>query len=209
MLHIDRLKVRMLAISWMLVGTAFVLSLMLIMNGFSDEIEKDDRLRTTEFKVQQANKPKPPKQVKKPKPKQAKKLTAPKLELNSNIAGLDLGLPAFALGELGDVDDLVGDTSDVVLNSDQVDQPPRAIARTQVEYPRRARAKEIEGYVVVSLLINKSGKVTTARVIEAEPAGVFEEKALQTVRGWIFEPARFKGQAVESWANQTIRFELG
>jgi len=47
------------------------------------------------------------------------------------------------------------------------------------------------------------------RVIEAEPVGVFEEKALQTVRGWIFEPARFKGDVVESWANQTIRFELG
>ncbi|MDZ7829414.1 MAG: TonB family protein [Halofilum sp. (in: g-proteobacteria)] len=38
---------------------------------------------------------------------------------------------------------------------------------------------------------------------------MFEREALESVRNWQFEPARYQGQRVRVWARQKIRFDLG
>lgn len=205
---VNHKQVRAIAISWMLLGSAIIFLMLVLMNHFSERPEKDKTEYSAEFEVKKPKRTMPEKEKIKKKIKRQAKIVPPlMLEMNSDIAGLDLGLPAFALGDMGD-DDLLGNTSDVVMTSDMVDTTARALSRSAAEYPRRAKAKDIEGYVVISLLIDKSGKVSTARVIESDPVGVFEEKALQTIKTWLFEPAKYKGKAVDSWANQTIRFEL-
>ncbi len=205
---VNHKKVRTIAIFWMLMGSAVIFFMLVLMNHFSEKPVKNKSEYSAQFDVKKNKQLKPKKQkIKKPVKRQAK--TSPKLmlDLNSDIAGLDLGLPAFSLGEMDD-GELLGNTSDVVMTSDMVDTAARALSRTPVEYPRRAKAKDIEGYVVISLLIDKNGRVSIAKVIESEPAGVFEKKALQTIKTWLFEPAKYKGKAVDSWANQTIRFDL-
>lgn len=178
------------------------------MNHFSEKPEKNKTEYSAQFEVKKNKQIKPKKQkIKKPVKRQAKTAQKLMLDLNSDIAGLDLGLPAFSLGAMDDAA-LLGNTSDVVMTSDMVDTAARALTRTPVEYPRRAKAKDIEGYVVISLLIDKNGRVSIAKIVESEPAGVFEKKALQTIKTWLFEPAKYKGKAVDSWANQTIRFDL-
>ncbi|MBE9568560.1 MAG: energy transducer TonB [Proteobacteria bacterium] len=205
---VNHKQVRAIAISWMLLGSAIIFLMLVLMNHFSERPEKDKTEYSAEFEVKKPKRTMPEKEKIKKKIKRQAKIVPPlMLDMNSDIAGLDLGLPAFALGDMGD-DDLLGNTSDVVMTSDMVDTTARALSRSAAEYPRRAKAKDIEGYVVISLLIDKSGKVSTARVIESDPVGVFEEKALQTIKTWLFEPAKYKGKAVDSWANQTIRFEL-
>ena len=205
---VEHKRVRAIAIFWMLAGSSVVFMMLVLMNHFSDRPEKSMSSYSSEFEVKKPKKVKPKKETVKKKIKRQAKIVPPlMLEMNADISGLDLGLPAFMLGDMDD-GGLLGNTNDVVMTSDMVDSTARALSRTPVEYPRRAKAKDIEGYVVISLLIDKSGKVSTAKVIESEPAGVFEEKALQTIKSWLFEPARYKGEAVDSWANQTIRFEL-
>lgn len=207
MININHKHVRTIAILWMLAGSAVVLLMLLLMNHFSDQPEKGKKEYSAQFEVKKPKKLEPKKEPVKKVKKQAKIIPQLMLEMDANIAGLDLGLPAFTIGGMDD-GGLLGDTNNVVMTSDMVDTAAHALTRTPVEYPRRAKSKDIEGYVIISLLINKSGQVATAKVIESEPSGVFEEKALQTIKTWIFEPAKYKGRAVDSWANQTIRFEL-
>lgn len=89
-----------------------------------------------------------------------------------------------------------------------VDQPPQAISRRFPRYPAEAEARGIEGRVVLRLLIDAQGRVETARVVRAEPPGVFEAAAQAAVRSWRFTPARDGGKAVPVWAQQTLRFDL-
>lgn len=207
MINLDHKHVRTIAILWMLAGSAIVLLMLLLMNHFSDQPKKEKKVYSSQFEVKQPKKLEPKKETVKKVKKQAKIIPQLMHEMDANIAGLDLGLPAFAIGGMDD-GGLLGDTNNVVMTSDMVDTAAHALTRTPAEYPRRAKSKDIEGYVIISLLINKSGQVATAKVIESEPTGIFEEKALQTIKTWIFEPAKYKGRAVDSWANQTIRFEL-
>jgi len=205
---VNHKQVRAIAILWMLAGSAIVFLMLVLMNHFSDQPEKVKKEYSAQFEVKKTKQVKPKKEEVQKKVKRQPKNIAPlKLELNAGISGLDLGLPAFTISEMGD-SDLLGNTNDVAMTSDMVDTAARALTRTPVEYPRRAKAKDIEGYVVISLLIDKSGKVSIAKVVESEPVGIFEKKALQTIKTWLFEPAKYKGKAVDSWANQTIRFDL-
>lgn len=208
---LNPVRFHMTALLCMLGGTLLIFLVLLMMNQFSDQPKKDKMVSTTEFKVKKPE-PRPKKIEKKVKnrKKPSKPPPSPLPDLNADISGLDLGLPAFNLNNIGGVDEsLLGDTSDLIMTSDMVDSVPQPRFRAEIQYPRRARAKEIEGYVVLSILISKDGHVEKVKVLEAEPVDVFEEKAVKNIKKWIFEPARYKGKTVRTWANQTIRFNLG
>lgn len=198
------------AVLWSLAGTFIVLLVILLMNA-SKHTSKDDKpKRAMSFEVVKVKKPK---NVKKTPPKKKKPAKVappvPLVDLNSSLAGIEFDLPAFSLGGSGVDDSLIGDTSNVVMTGDTVDVVPRPVQRAPLEYPPRAKSKEIEGYVVMSLLINKQGKVEKAKVIESSPQGIFDNSALRSIKRWNFEPAYFNGKPVKAWANQTIRFEMG
>lgn len=53
-------------------------------------------------------------------------------------------------------------------------------------YPQTALTRGIEGQVVVEFGLAPDGRVQDLRVISAKPAGVFEQAALQAVRGWLY-----------------------
>ena len=62
--------------------------------------------------------------------------------------------------------------------------------------------------VTVSLLVAADGSVERAKVVAAEPPGVFDAAALDAVRAWRFEPASYGGKPVKVWARQVVRFGL-
>ena len=95
-----------------------------------------------------------------------------------------------------------------VMTEDAVDSKPKATRRTAAAYPKRARAKGIEGFVRMSLLIDEAGRVARMKVLESQPAGTFDEEAKQAVRQWTFQPAMYQGAPVKVWATQTVRFQL-
>lgn len=203
-------KHQKVAMLWSFTGTSIVLLAILMMNASKHIVKEEKSERAMKFDVVKLQKPK---KVTKAPPKKKKPAKVappvPLVDLNSSLSGIEFDLPAFSLSGSGVDESLIGDTSNVVMTGDTVDVVPRPVQRAPLEYPARAKSKEIEGYVVLSLLINKSGKIEEARVIEASPQGVFENSALRSIKRWNFEPAYFNGKPVKSWANQTIRFEMG
>ncbi len=62
--------------------------------------------------------------------------------------------------------------------------------------------------MTLRLYVDAEGGVREVQVQAAEPAGVFEEKAVEAARKWRFEPAVFKGAPVGIWMTLPVRFAL-
>ena len=105
--------------------------------------------------------------------------------------------------------DLIADQAGVVMTSETVDVPPRPIQRTAPKYPRKARKKGMEGYVVLSILVDEAGGIQDVMIVDSQPVKEFEQAALEAVRTWVFRPGEYKGAAVPVRVTQTLRFELG
>lgn len=60
----------------------------------------------------------------------------------------------------------------------------------------------------MSLVINPDGTVRDAKVIDANPRGVFERAAIAAILKWKFKPRVIDGQPVDQSATQTLNFTL-
>jgi len=154
---------------------------------------------------------KPPQTKPKPKPKPKRKKTtrkAPLPNLNSISGGIAMNIPEFSAGDIaGDGSDLLDEIAeDAVMTEDTVDQKPKVASRPPMEYPAQAAKEGIKGYVIINILIGKDGSVELAKVLESQPSGIFDETALNGIRGWRFSPAQYKGKPVKMWAKQKISF---
>ncbi|MBN2782407.1 MAG: TonB family protein [Campylobacterales bacterium] len=199
------------AIFGMLLGTFFLLLIAVFMNQ-KEQYEKDEKkVFATSIDVAPTQKPKPkpkPKQEPKPKPKSSPKM-APAANLGGALAGIDLGLPEFGIGEFEISDNMVGDVDkNLVMTASTVDEPPKPTSRVGIEYPKDAKNKGIKGYVVFNILIDKAGNVTEMQILESVPSGIFDQAASDSVSQWKFSPAKYKNEAVKVWAKQKIRFDL-
>lgn len=191
-------------------GVAMVMGTVLLMNRQAARPDQGGGLSGTSIDVVRKEKPPEPPAVRRPEPpkRQTRQAPAPLIGLDSSLSGLSFGLPAFDASELDLGKGLLGDTGEVVMTDDTVDQPPRPLLQTPMQYPPRAKAQGVTGYVLLSLLIGPTGRVERVKVLEAEPAGVFDEVAIAGVQGWKFEPATYKGENVRVWAKQRVRFDL-
>ncbi len=210
----NRVRNYLSASAWMIGGTFLVYGGIVLMNELARPPEKEKNADRMAMQVEKQQKPPPPPQaVRKPPPKPRPASNnpppAPTPGAGAALSGVDFGIPEFGMNDLGSpTKELLGDTSDVVMTDDSVDVAPRPFRRQPLEYPSAAKKQGIEGYVVLSMLISASGRVERVRVLEAEPAGMFEDVAVQGVQSWEFEPAQYQGQQVKVWAKQTIRFNL-
>ncbi|MGD9264897.1 MAG: energy transducer TonB [Lysobacterales bacterium] len=195
----------------MVVGTVVVLGTVVLINHFADG---QDRAGVgDEGQIVFDRKPQAQKQVvrkPKPRPRRTPRTSPPPLAgLGTELSGIDFGLPAFDIADLNALDgDLLGGADGVVMTDDTVDDPPRAVFQAPMQYPPRAKAKGVKGYVVLSLLIGVTGEIEQVTVIESFPEGVFDDVAMQGVSQWKFSPALYQGKAVRAWARQRIRFDL-
>jgi protein TonB len=62
--------------------------------------------------------------------------------------------------------------------------------------------------VLVEFTILSDGTVADPAVLEARPAGVFEQVVLRAIRQWRFAPRMHDGEPVSRRARQTVRFAL-
>jgi len=84
------------------------------------------------------------------------------------------------------------------------------VSGSAVVYPPAARAAGTEGYVVVRYDIDAEGRVINPTVVEAQPAGVFDAAALETVSSWRFRPARSTSRLeVIEGVQSRVQFSLG
>ncbi len=194
----------------MIFGLVFVFSLVIYMNNKGGLSQPEPKKESMEFAAQKVVKPKPKPKPKPKKPEPTKpKRTAPAPSIDSALSGIDTGLDAFMTGDMDLDDSLLGDVGkDMVMSEDSVDVAPQPAERTAMVYPKKARKMGISGYVLMNLLINKQGDVEKVKVLEAEPANVFEETAVNGVKNWKFKPAQYQGESVKVWAKQKVRFDL-
>lgn len=209
-----RLQRHLLAGFAMLLGSATVFLFLILMNSYTTPPTAREKQTPTAFEVRKPPKRKRLRPRPKPKPKkstQTKAPAAPIPDLAGGLASVTLEMPGFDTANLGaGAEDLLGASQkDMVMDERSVDDPPKAVARVAPsEYPPAARKNGITGFVKMNLLIGVSGEVERVKVLEAEPAGVFDEVAVGTIRQWKFQPAVYQAEHVRVWATQTIRFEL-
>jgi TonB family protein len=85
--------------------------------------------------------------------------------------------------------------------------PPSLISRVDPVYPLVARAKKIEGVVVLRIRIDKDGRVKKAEVVSGDP--LLTQAALDAVRQWRYKTATISGVTLnESEATASINFFL-
>ncbi len=196
----------------MLLGGMLMVLLIVALNKSVDQKEEAVKKQTRIVKVEKREK----KVVEKQKPETKKKVRrnraapeAPPPDLSAMIGGIEMNIPEFEAAAVmeGDSRELLDDIAeDTVMSEGTVDSKPRVTHRAEIAYPAEAAKEGLAGYVVVHLLIAKDGRVQLARVLEAEPRGVFEKAVLSGIRDWRFMPARYKGEPVQVWVKQKIRF---
>lgn len=85
---------------------------------------------------------------------------------------------------------------------------PSAARDFQPPYPSQLLRMGVEGKAVVRVLIGADGRVTQVAIIAADDPLFAEATERQALRKWRFRPATRDGQAIESWKQMTVRFEI-
>jgi len=198
----------------MALGTTLVLGLVVAMNAAVKPPKAELKKAATEFVVEK--KP-PPEKQKTRRPKKTKRVKtssaprAPLPDLGSAVGGVDFDLPGVGgLVDIGQAaDGLLADANrKTAMTAEAVDEIPRPRVRAKMAYPERARERGIEGYVTVRFKVTTGGSVSSPRVVDSKPKGVFEQVALAMIRQWEFNPGTYEGEPVDVLTNQTFRFEL-
>lgn len=84
---------------------------------------------------------------------------------------------------------------------------PKVISSPDPSYPAAAKQDKRQGTVVLALIVDKLGKAST--LVVTRPLGYgFDEKAIDAVRAWTFNPATFQGRPVPVGINIEINFRL-
>lgn len=87
--------------------------------------------------------------------------------------------------------------------------PPRLIHRPRMPYPPRARKEEIEGFVMVKVLVSANGSISEFEILGARPEDVFEDVVINSLAQWRFSPAKDSGgRPIEIWKEYNIKFRL-
>jgi TonB family protein len=73
-------------------------------------------------------------------------------------------------------------------------------------YPPEAKAKHLEGTVVLKALIGSDGAIKTLTPLSGDP--VFVEPAIRAVKDWRYRPYKIKGISVEIETEITVNFTI-
>ncbi|MBZ5645832.1 MAG: energy transducer TonB [Acidobacteriia bacterium] len=84
---------------------------------------------------------------------------------------------------------------------------PRAIYDPEPEYSEEARKAKYQGTVVLWVVVGPDGRVREIRVSRSLGMGL-DEKAMEAVRQWRFDPARKDGQPVPVQVSIEVNFRL-
>ena len=104
---------------------------------------------------------------------------------------------------------LVGATGSVALELNQVARPPAVLKQVTPSYPSLARRHDIEGLVLVRIIIGTDGNVETENTRVIRSVRELDAAAIAAVNQWRFSPAIGRqGQPVRVIVEVPIRFSL-
>ena len=97
--------------------------------------------------------------------------------------------------------------AEIVYKSSELDEQPFPSIAVIPHFPPHAVANDIAGWVRLSLMIDKTGRVGNMEIIASEPSGVFDEEALASFRITPFVPGKKDGKNVNSQILIKINFD--
>jgi TonB family protein len=84
---------------------------------------------------------------------------------------------------------------------------PHAVYAPDPEYSEEARRQQIQGIVVLALIVDKSGRPQDIKVVSPLGYGL-DEQALDTVKTWKFTPGLKAGEPVSVYCHIEVSFRL-
>jgi protein TonB len=108
----------------------------------------------------------------------------------------------------GTVDGVTGGLGDAAVPVGSVAAPPELVERVVPEYPARARELEVEGQVLLEVVLDRRGR-PEAGIKILKSVKLLDAAAVAAVRQWRFRPARdAEGRAVPVVMEVPVRFVL-
>ena len=86
-------------------------------------------------------------------------------------------------------------------------QPPRLLREVRADYTEEARRRAVEGEVELEIVVQRDGSVGDVKILKRLGAGL-DDRAVQAVRQWRFEPARRLGTPVDVIVEVAVQFKL-
>jgi len=114
--------------------------------------------------------------------------------------------PAGAAG--GQIGGIPGGRGDAPVPVDRVNHPPVLVTRVLPSYPSAARARNVEGRVVLRAVVDRDGRVEESITV-MESVSPLDGAAIDALRRWRFEPGRdHDGHPVRVLIDVPVRFQL-
>ncbi|MCB1054551.1 MAG: TonB family protein [Acidobacteria bacterium] len=123
------------------------------------------------------------------------------------IPDLDLDLDPLGLEAFAIPDAPPGRTGPAPVHLGEGILPPRKVFAPRPRYAEEARQARLQGVVVLMAVIDEKGEVAEIEVLKGLGLGL-TESAVETVRGWKFEPATRAGEPVAVYMNLVVSFRL-
>jgi protein TonB len=154
-------------------------------------VKKDESIQKKDRKPK-----KPPKPQQQPPQIEQPQMDSPTAD--ANHSGLDFGA------------DIAADISlDGGLALESGDGEYLPIVKVAPIYPRRALSRGIEGFVIVEFTVGKQGAVKDLFVVEANPADIFEQAALDAAAKFKYKPRVINGEAADvAGVQNRITFQI-
>lgn len=86
-------------------------------------------------------------------------------------------------------------------------EPPVPIRNVRPDYTREALLRQLEGEVVLEVVVRRDGSVDQIRVRRSLDPGL-DGKAMEAARQWRFIPGKLKGQPVDVVVDIVVAFKL-
>lgn len=84
---------------------------------------------------------------------------------------------------------------------------PKLIHKVEPQYTEEARTAKVQGTAVLHVIIGPDGRARTVTVTRSLDKGL-DEKAIEAIRQWRFEPGKRKGKPVTVQAQVEVNFRL-
>jgi protein TonB len=127
----------------------------------------------------------------------------------SQVSSEMLGEGDATSGELRIEDDVRIENDEPGMNEfTPVEKSPQVVHAEQPKYPDVARRANMEGYVWVKILVDKTGKPKKAVVIKESGGALFNDAATEAAMKYQFTPAVMNAGPVTVWVAIKFNFQL-
>lgn len=82
------------------------------------------------------------------------------------------------------------------------------LAKLEIAYPARAQQSHVEGWVEIGYLVKADGSVTSIKIVNASPAGAFEQAATRAVSKLRYQPVMRDGKAIAVGTQLRVIFRI-